>query len=152
MTEAAGSAVNRVITAPPEAVFDAWVTPATLSRWWGGREIEVPLDSIAMDVRPGGTWKATMILGEDMPAFHWRGEFLEVDRPRRLVLTMTDEPGEDRELLSVALTAVDGGTELRFTQTGGHLSPEQYEGTAAGWQLAFDEMDTVLAASPHPGP
>lgn len=152
MTEAAGSAVNRVIAAPPEAVFDAWVTPATLSRWWGGREIEVPLDSIAMDVRPGGTWKATMILGEDMPAFHWRGEFLEVDRPRRLVLTMTDEPGEDRELLSVALTAVDGGTELRFTQTGGHLSPEQYEGTTAGWQLAFDEMDTVLAASPHPGP
>ena len=147
MEEFVGSEVTRVFAAPCEAVFDAWVTPASLAAWWGGSGIEIPLESVAMDVRPGGAWKATMIVGQGVPDFHWRGEFIEVRRPTRLSLTMTDEPGEERELLSVTLTAVDGGTEMQFTQTGGHLSPEQYAQTTGGWQLAFDTMDTILAAS-----
>ncbi|AIY00433.1 hypothetical protein ART_0834 [Arthrobacter sp. PAMC 25486] len=145
MIETTGSTVTRVFAAPSGAVFDAWVTPASLATWWGGPDIQVPLDSLALDVRPGGLWNATMILGNGMPGFHWRGEYLEVDRPNRLVVTMTNEPGDERELLTVVLTAVDGGTELRFAQTGGHLSPEQYEGTAAGWLIAFDALNTVLA-------
>ncbi|MCR2783096.1 MULTISPECIES: SRPBCC domain-containing protein [unclassified Microbacterium] len=146
MTDPTGSTVTRTFAAPPEAVFDAWVTPASFVVWWGGSDIEVPLDSVSLDVRPGGTWKATMILGHGMPDFHWRGEYLEVDRPNKLVMTMTDEPGDARELLTVTLTAVDGGTEMTFSQTGGHLSPEQYEGTTVGWQRAFDSLDTVLSA------
>lgn len=99
-----------------------------------------------MDVREGGPWNAAMILGNGMPDFHWRGENLEVDRPNKLVMTMTDEPGDERELLTVILTAVDGGTEMRFSQTGGHLTTQQYEGTTAGWLMAFDALDTALAA------
>ncbi|PPB50703.1 SRPBCC domain-containing protein [Arthrobacter pityocampae] len=144
MSASVGSTVTRTFAAPPEAVFDAWVTPSSFTTWWGGSGIEVPLESVAMDVRPGGTWRATMILGGDMPDFHWRGEFVDVDRPRRLSMTMTDEPGEARELLSATFTAVDDGTEMVFSQTGGHLSAEQYDATTAGWQLAFDTLDTVL--------
>ena len=146
MTDSPGSTVRRTFSAPPEAVFDAWVTPASFAVWWGGSDVEVPLDSLVLDARPGGTWRATMILVNGMPVFHWRGEHIEVDRPSRLVMTMTDEPGDERELLTVTLTAVDGGTEMPFTQTGGHLSPEQYEGTTVGWGIAFDELERVLAA------
>ena len=146
MTKTIGSTITRTFAAPPEAVFDAWVTPASFVVWWGGSEIEVPLDSVSMDVRPGGTWKATMILGNGMPDFHWRGEFVEVDRPHKLVMTMTDEPGDEREILTATFTAVDGGTEMVFSQTGGHLSPEQYEGTTVGWQIAFDSLATLLGA------
>ncbi len=99
-----------------------------------------------MDVRPGGSGKATMILGNDMPDIHWYGEYVKVDRPNRLVLTMSDQPGDAREIISVALTAVDGGTEMLFSQTGGNLTAEQYEGTTAGWQTNFDAMETILAA------
>ena len=145
MIETTGSMVTRRFAAPPESVFDAWVTPASFATWWGGPDIAVPLESLSMDVRPGGLWQATMILGNGMPDFHWHGEYLEVDRPRRLVMTMTDEAGSERELLTVILTAVDGGTEMRFSQTGGHLSPKQYEGTTAGWQIAFDALAACLA-------
>ena len=96
MTETHGSHITRTFAAPPEAVFDAWVTPATFAAWWGGSAAEVPLDSVSLDARPGGSWKATMILAPDM-RFHWRGEYLEVDRPNKLVLTTTFQPGDARE-------------------------------------------------------
>jgi uncharacterized protein YndB with AHSA1/START domain len=145
MTESTGSSITRTFPAPPEAVFDAWVTPTTFTAWWGGSTAEVPLDSVSLDARPGGTWRATMILGPELE-FHWRGEYIEVDRPNKLVLTTTFQPGDARELLTVILIGVDGGTEMRFSQTGGNLSVEEYEGTTAGWRAVFDAMDTILAA------
>nr|WP_296769550.1 SRPBCC domain-containing protein [Rhodococcus sp. (in: high G+C Gram-positive bacteria)] len=145
MTETTGSYVNRTFAASPAAVFDAWVTPSSFAVWWGGDDMEVPLDSVEMDVRPGGTWKATVLGGNEMPDFHFRGEYLEVDRPNKLVMTLTDEPGDEREILTVILTEVDGGTEMQFSQTGGHLTPEQYEGTAAGWGIALTALENLLA-------
>ena len=53
---------------------------------------------------------------QTMPDMHWRGEYVEVDRPNKLVLTMTDDPGDARETVTVTLTAVDGGTEMEFSQ------------------------------------
>lgn len=106
MTELPGSTVTRTFAAPPEAVFDAWVTPASFAAWWGGSEVEVPLASLSLDARPGGAWKATMILGKDNPDLLVHGE---------------------------------------FSQAGGHLSAEEYQGTTVGWQMAFDALDTTLA-------
>jgi len=146
MTESTGSTVTCTFAVPPEAVFDAWVTPATFAVLSGGHDVRVPLDSLSLDVRPGGSWRATMILGNGMPDFHWRGEYLEVDRPHKLVMTMTDEPGDARELLTVVLTEADGGTRMEFSQTGGHLTAEQYEGTTTGWKIAFGALVAVLAA------
>lgn len=155
MTESIGSTITRRFSAPPEAVFDAWVTPASFAVWWGGSGVEVPLASLSLDARPGGAWKAVMILGEDSPGllshgeFLMRGEYLEVDRPNRLVMTMTNEPiGDERELLTVTFTAVEGGTEMLFSQTGGHLSAEEYQGTTIGWRMAFDALDTILPVAP----
>ena len=145
MTEPTGSQITRTFAASPEAVFDAWVTPATFAAWWGGSAAEVPLDTVSLDARPGGSWTATMILGPELQ-FHWRGEYVEVDRPNKLVLTTTFQPGDARELLTIILTAVPGGTEMRFSQTGGNLSAEEYEGTTIGWQAVFDAMDASLAA------
>ncbi|MCU1514127.1 MAG: hypothetical protein JWO10_1217 [Microbacteriaceae bacterium] len=143
MTEPLGSFVTRTFAASPEAVFDAWVTPESFAIWWGGSGAEVPLDSVWMDVRQHGTWKATMILAPDM-VFHWHGEFIEIDRPNRLVLTSTFEPGDARELYTVVFTAVEGGTEMAFSQTGGNLSAEEYEGSSVGWRMVFDALDSLL--------
>jgi uncharacterized protein YndB with AHSA1/START domain len=150
MTESIGSHLTRTFAAPPETVFDAWVTPASFAQWWGGSAAEVPLDSVFLDARPGGTWKATMILGAGME-FHWRGEYLKVDRPNKLVQTTTFQPGDERELLTVIFTEVDGGTEMQFSQTGGNLSAEEYEGTTVGWNAVFDAIDAVLAGSSMAG-
>jgi uncharacterized protein YndB with AHSA1/START domain len=98
-----------------------------------------------MDVRDGGTWKATMVLGPDMPEINWFGEFVEVDRPNKLVMTLSDRPGDARAHVTVTFAAVEGGTEMRFRQTGGPMTQEDYDRTTAGWQTFFDAMDAVLA-------
>ena len=145
MTESQGATIRRTFAAPRDLVFDAWVTPRHFATWFGGSDVDVPLDSVSMDVRPGGIWKATMIIGNGVPDMHWFGEFVEVDRPGKLVLTMADRPGDARELVSVTLTEVPDGTEMLFHQSGGNMSAEDYERTAAGWQTFFDAMETLVA-------
>jgi uncharacterized protein YndB with AHSA1/START domain len=144
MTDTFGSTITRTFAAPAEAVFDAWVTPASFAAWFGGSGVEVPLESVAMDARAGGTWKATMVLGAGMPDINWFGDFTEVDRPAKLVMTLADRPGDARELVTVTFTEVDGGTEMVFSQTGGNLSPEEYERVTAGWQTFFDAMEALV--------
>jgi uncharacterized protein YndB with AHSA1/START domain len=98
-----------------------------------------------MDVRPGGSWRATMVA--DGREIHWRGEYSEVVEPERLVFTICDQPDVDAyELITVVLIDLgDGRTEMRFSQRG-HLTPEQYEGAGSGWSTFFDRMDERLAA------
>jgi uncharacterized protein YndB with AHSA1/START domain len=145
MTESQGATVTRTFAAPRELVFDAWVDPQQFAKWFGGSGVTVPRDTVSMDVRPGGKWKATMVIGNGVPDINWLGEYVEIDRPSKLVLTLSDRP-EARELVTVTLTDVDGGTEMVFTQTGGHLSPEEYERVAQGWGTFFDALGELVSA------
>src|SRR6267142_2545135 len=43
-----------------EQVWKEWTEPEAFADWFGGAESEVPLSSVSMDVRPGGSWRATM--------------------------------------------------------------------------------------------
>jgi uncharacterized protein YndB with AHSA1/START domain len=57
-----------------------------------------------MDVRVGGKWNAVMHV-PDGNTIHWVGEYTEVDPPRRLAFTMTDEPSQPAgEPITVDLT------------------------------------------------
>lgn len=143
MTESEGLTITRVFTAPRELVFDAWTQPQQFARWFGGSTVDIPIDTVSMDVRPGGSWKATMVLPEGGHQIHWLGEYVEVDRPGHLVLTLSDGP-EEREIVTVDLTEVDGGTRMVCHQGGGHLTVEQYAQAKAGYELFFDALAEVV--------
>jgi uncharacterized protein YndB with AHSA1/START domain len=108
----------------------------------------VPLSTVSMDVRPGGTWQATMYADSGGREIRWKGEYREVVEPERLVLTFSDQPDDDRfELVIVELRDLgDGRTEMRFEQRG-WLTPEQYEYTKHGWGSFFDRLDERLAGA-----
>jgi uncharacterized protein YndB with AHSA1/START domain len=134
-----GITITRVFDAPRERVWRQWTTPERFADWFGGPEAEVPLDAVSMDVREGGAWRAKMLYrGREI---QWKGEYREVVEPERLVLTFSDQPGDDAdELVTVILTDLgDGRTEMLFTQRG-ERTPEQYERTAQGWGGFFDRM------------
>jgi len=78
----------------------------------------------------------------------WWGEYREVEPPERLVLTMSDRPEPDHyELITVVLSDLgDGRTEMVLEQRG-HLGPDHYEATKAGWGGFFDRMTERLADS-----
>jgi uncharacterized protein YndB with AHSA1/START domain len=141
-----GITMTRVFDAPRELVFAAWTEPERFAYWFGGAGTEVPTSSVAMDVRPGGRWKATMLLDNDQ-RIDWHGEFREVDAPERLVLTISDQPGDEFELLTVELKDLGGGrTEMSFSQTGGHMGAEEYGRAKDGWSGFFEALTQHLAA------
>ena len=139
--------ITRVFDAPRELVFRAWTEPERFAFWFGGRGGEVPVDTVEMDVRPGGAWRATMFAGPERREIGWHGVYREVDEPERLVLTFSDGPGDEHELVTVVLTDLgDGRTEMRFQQAGGHMDAAGYERARQGWIGFFDAMDENLAS------
>ena len=146
MTEP-GIRVTRVFEAPRERVWSEWTRPDAFADWFGGQESEVPLDSVSMDVRPGGTWRATMFSGPGRREIRWSGEYREVAEPERLVFTLCDRPEEDAyELVTVVLSDLgDGRTEMRFSQRGGP-PPDQWRRAKEGWSSFFDRIQARLAA------
>jgi uncharacterized protein YndB with AHSA1/START domain len=142
----AGMTLTRVFDAPRERVWKEWTEPERFADWFGGEEATVPASTVSMDVREGGTWRATMFHERGRGEIQWHGRFLEVVEPERLVLTFCDQPDEDAyELVTVVLTDLGNGqTEMRFEQRG-RMSPEQYKAAGEGWSTFFDRMAQRLA-------
>jgi uncharacterized protein YndB with AHSA1/START domain len=149
VAEQPGISITRVFDAPRERVWEEWTEPERFADWFGGTQSEVPLSSVSMDVRPGGSWRLTMFAEPGRREIQWAGEYREVAPPARLVFTVTDEPGEDaRELVIVVLTDLgDGRTEMHFQQRGGGLSAQEYERAAQGWSSFFDRIAERLAGA-----
>jgi uncharacterized protein YndB with AHSA1/START domain len=55
-----GITITRVFDAPRERVWKEWTEPKRFADWFGGSKSEVPPSTVSMDVRPGGSWRATM--------------------------------------------------------------------------------------------
>jgi uncharacterized protein YndB with AHSA1/START domain len=145
---AEGIAITRVFDVPREQVWKEWTEPERFADWFGGSEAEVPLSTVSMDVREGGTWRATMFVGPARREIHWKGEYREVVEPARLVFALSDQPSEDEyELVTVVLTDLgDGRTEMFFQQRG-RMSAKQYERADEGWSSFFDRMAEHLAGA-----
>ena len=136
--------ITRTFDAPPDAVFAAWTTPTHFGRWFGTESTKV--EDVSMDVRVGGDWKARMIL-PDGNEIGWHGSYQEVDAPSRLVMTLSDRPGDQFELVTVELRSVGGGTEMtlpsRVATCRRKTTPKQKKD---GGRF-FDDLATGLARS-----
>jgi uncharacterized protein YndB with AHSA1/START domain len=143
----AGFTTTRVFDAPRERVWQEWTEPERFADWFGGVECEIPLSTVAMDVRPGRAWHATMFCGPERRAIRWAGEYREVVAPERLVFTISDRADEGRyELITVVLTDLgEGRTEMHFEQRG-HQRPDEYDRAKHGWGTFFARLDERLAA------
>ena len=137
--------VTRTLAAPREIVFDALTKPEHFAVWFGTAEVEVPQDTLSMDVRPGGAFRAVMHL-PDGNLINWAGTYIEVDPPARVAMTLTDQPGDDAGLPVIFdLEAVDGGTQLTVRQDRSDFSDEQVAATIAGYNAFLDDMAKVIA-------
>ncbi|MET0812191.1 MAG: SRPBCC domain-containing protein [Microbacterium sp.] len=137
--------ITRELAAPRELVFETLTRPEHFAVWFGTAAVEVPQESLTMDVRPGGAFRAVMLL-PDGNRIDWAGEYVEVDPPAHLAMTLTDNPDAYAGLpVLFDLEDVDGATRLTISQDRADFSDEQVAATIAGYNAFIDDIERVSA-------
>lgn len=137
--------MTRTLRAPRELVFEAITRPEHFAVWFGTAAVEVPQETLHMDVRPGGAFRAVMVL-PDGGRIDWAGEYTAVDPPAHLAMTLTDQPGDDAGLpVLFDLEELDGATLLTIRQDRADFTDEQVEATIAGYNAFIDDIERVVA-------
>jgi uncharacterized protein YndB with AHSA1/START domain len=137
--------ITRVYDAPRELVWRAWTEPEELVQWWGPPGWSTPLETVTMDVRPGGDFRLTSVSddGVEMPVV---GVYREVVEPERLVL---DEPGEGswHEGAESVVTFAErsGRTEVVIRATV-QTTAEMRVSAERGMRETFDRLGEHLGA------
>lgn len=103
--------MERILDAPRELVFEAWTNPDHLSKWWGPRGFTNPVCDL--DVRPGGKWRVEQ-RSPDGNVYPFKGIYLEVVRPERLVYTFGMEGMYEDKTIVDYLTFEDLGGKTKL--------------------------------------
>jgi uncharacterized protein YndB with AHSA1/START domain len=137
--------VTHRFEAAPERVFDAWVTPETIAVWMAAPALKMmgtqdEMLRIEADARVGGRF-SFMVRRQGQELDHV-GEYLEVDRPRRLVFTwgVVGWPGSS----TVSLDLVPDGTGTLLTLTATGVAPEYQARTEQGWTAILEGVATSV--------
>jgi|SRR5450759_732447 len=126
------------IAADPEHVFRYFTEPEALTRWMGRHAV--------LDPKPGGEFSL------DIFRINVRGQYLEVDRPRRLVISWGHEgsavlpPGAST--VEITFTPVAGGTLVQLLHR--DLPDVEAPAHALGWPHFLDRLQR-LGSGEDPG-
>lgn len=136
--------ITRTLQAAPDRVFDVLTLPEHFSVWFGTAAVKVPLETLTMEVHPGGSFAAIMHL-PDGNQITWSGRYHAVERPTHLAMTLSDQPGDDTGLpVLFDLEPADDGTTLTIRQDRSDFSDEQVAATVNGYNAFVDTMEQVL--------
>jgi uncharacterized protein YndB with AHSA1/START domain len=131
--------VVRRFEAGADRVFDAWLDPDTASKWLFATE-SGQMIRVEIDPRVGGSFNFTRRDGDDVEHV---GEYLEIDRPRRLVFTFS-VPKYSKQLtrVTVDIKSLESGCELTLTHE--DVLPEWASRTEAGWGMILNSLAKTL--------
>ncbi len=138
--------VIRVLPGSPEEVFDAWTDPESLAVWMAPGSVRRSV--VEADARVGGRFRIVM-KGPDSDHEH-TGQYLVVDRPRRLVFTRISQATQGRPTtVSVELRPRGRGeTELTLTHEG---LPDDVAAAShrSGWGDIVEKLGADLSRRTH---
>ena len=133
----------RHLDARAEIVWNALVTPEGLRQWMGPDQ--GPVLVAETDPTPQGRFRLRFRV-QDGREFESRGKYLEVDPPRRLVMSWgwEDEGFEHVSRVEIDLEPQVRGTRLVFTHS--HLpSEDARKSHEEGWTGALDKLQRRLS-------
>ena len=132
--------LKRRLNAPPAKVYDAWIDPAKIAKWWGPGNSDVI--EAKLDVRVGGSFLIRFRFeGEEHGI---SGEYCEVIPNEKLSFTWAWRSTPEREsFVTITLKPEGGGTILTL------LHEQFYDETSArnhirGWSGSLDKLETLL--------
>ena len=136
--------ITRVFDAPRELVFRAWTDPDQVAQWFGPNSMDIPGESVAIDLRVGGRFELQMVNSERGFKMQLGYEIVELIEPELLVLHHDAKPElgiPQATLTRVELHDEDGKTRMVLTD-----GPYPESGHAeAGWVQAFDKLAALVS-------
>lgn len=135
--------VTRHFSEAPERVFDAWLDPAKAGKWLfatpSGRMVRVEIDA-----RIGGAF--ILVDRRDGEDIDHTGEYLEIDRPRRLAFTFAvPKFSLESTRVTIGIVASETGCELTLSHEG--VLPEYASRTETGWSGILDGLAAMLGGN-----
>lgn len=137
--------VTHRFTASVERVFAAWLDPTSIGKWLFATPNGVMV-RIEIDPRVGGQFVITERRdGEDV---EHRGEYREIDRPRRLVFTLSVEKyAQEIDQVVIEIVPLETGCELTLTHGMSPAWAVYKEQIEQGWTGIFEGLERVIAGS-----
>ncbi len=133
--------VSKKIHAPIEKVFDAWLDPKMLSLFMMPMS-GMPESDIENDARKGGRFTIIMHAGDDL--LPHTGEYLEINRPNKLVFTWVSHCSVDDSTVTLNFTKVNDNTtnvSLSHIKFIDEKTRSDHEG---GWSNILDSLNDIL--------
>ena len=135
--------LHRVLTAPPERIYRAFLDPAAMAKWLPPHGFTGTVHE--MDAKVGGTFRMSFRNFSTGNGHSYGGEYLELVPFERIRYTdRFDDAGLPGVMVvSVAVRAVEGGTELSATQAG---IPDAIplEMCYLGWQESLEQLAALV--------
>jgi uncharacterized protein YndB with AHSA1/START domain len=140
VTEAVSVDIRRTLPASIDEVFRWWTQPDLLERWMS------PSGSVEahVELRVGGTFH--IVMKDAGVEIDHRGEYLEIDPPRRLVFTWESRYTAGASVVTVSLER-DGDACTRLQIVHSRLPEDVASGHAGGWGAMADRLEKELNAS-----
>ncbi len=144
MTQQGELTYRRVLRASRELLFDCMTQPEHLTHFWGPDGTTTPIGGITVDLRPGGAFQTVMVNDADGSSYTMRAEYVEVQRPDRLVWTEPDVHGG----MTTTITFTDLGDGRTEVVTHQANVPAAYTGPQArqGFESSLRRFDDYVAA------
>jgi uncharacterized protein YndB with AHSA1/START domain len=135
--------ISKIIHAPIEKVFDAWLNPKMLSKFMRGLPDMAETD-VEIDAREGGQFTFVMCLGDEK--IPHTGKYLEISRPDKLVFTWESQYSVvDNSTVTLTFTEIDKNrtnislSHVRF------INEESRSGHEEGWGNVLDKLNEVMS-------
>lgn len=141
MAEAIVLTVSRRFDAPPERVFDAWLDPASVGRWLFATP-DGSMERVEIDARVGGRFQIDERRGGEL-AEHF-GEYLEIDRPHRLVFSFAAMRDSGYTRVTVTIAADGDGALLTLVHEMDPQWADYEERTRQGWTKILEGLARTL--------
>jgi uncharacterized protein YndB with AHSA1/START domain len=131
--------VRRVLPAPRERVFAAWLDPESLGAWM--RPAGMTDAIVEIDPRVGGRFRIVML--REREQFEHRGEYLVIEPPSRLSFTWISTATDHRPTV-VTIEFLERGQSTELVLTHRRLRMSQIESHRSGWTDIVAKLESAL--------
>lgn len=134
--------IQRIIKATPQAVYEAWLDPATITRFMAGG-LDQRVTEARTDPHVGGKFR--IVMTSDKEIVH-QGIYRDLV-PHELIRFTWESPYSPADSeVTIRLAPKGDGTEVTLSQVK-FLSEGARDGHRGGWTHILDRLDATLTAA-----